>query len=329
MRTHHFDAVRPESCCVALPTGSSSSTGVLPTPSGMSGAREDDEGWSIPHPRAAGRADSPLDELFVAGARFHEPSARERSRAARRVRRTWSGRPVRRGAVSACAAVGLVLGLLVLDVPDPSLSRLQVVVAVPLGWPTDPGLVAASEHEVAVALAWLEGQIGRPVRMVDGGARTVELPLDVADLRGDSRAVADVVMNEVRAAVDDSSVAPLVIAPVRTSTAPARQHVCGLGGPAGITIFLGNCDLAPSTTARWPSLTSTVVAHEVVHALGAVGDCAPGGTADGHVADDPGDLMYSGPLMPGREVRLDVDRADYLGHGNAGCPDILDSPLLD
>ncbi len=59
-----------------------------------------------------------------------------------------------------------------------------------------------------------------------------------------------------------------------------------------------------------------------------VADCAPHDNGDGHVVDDPADLMYEGPLAQ-VGIGLDVGHDDYWGHSIDGCPDIADSVLWE
>lgn len=66
------------------------------------------------------------------------------------------------------------------------------------------------------------------------------------------------------------------------------------------------------------------LAHELFHAFGAVGRCAPNHTRDGHVGDSPTDLMYAGDEDWIPSV-IDIGRDDYAGHGRDGCFDLLDS----
>lgn len=64
-----------------------------------------------------------------------------------------------------------------------------------------------------------------------------------------------------------------------------------------------------------------------MHALGAVQPCHPNhdDAHDGHVADDPRDLMYWRSEGTGPPV-LDVGGDDYTAR-IPGCPSVADSPL--
>jgi len=68
--------------------------------------------------------------------------------------------------------------------------------------------------------------------------------------------------------------------------------------------------------------------HEVLHALGLAPRCARNHTLNGHVSDDPTDLMYAG-AQPWRPSVLDVGRDDYFRHGRRDCPDLARSVFLD
>ena len=67
--------------------------------------------------------------------------------------------------------------------------------------------------------------------------------------------------------------------------------------------------------------------HEIFHLLGAVPRGAPNHVLDGHVGDDPTDLMYAGPLGWYPQA-IDVGRDDYYGHDHPNLLDLEDSPYL-
>ena len=69
-----------------------------------------------------------------------------------------------------------------------------------------------------------------------------------------------------------------------------------------------------------------VIAHEIVHELGFVPNCAPHSTGHGHVRDSSLDLMY--PVLGDEVPILDVGNNDYYRAHVAGCPDLSDSPYL-
>ncbi len=70
------------------------------------------------------------------------------------------------------------------------------------------------------------------------------------------------------------------------------------------------------------------LAHEILHTIGVVAECAPHHHEGGHVSDSPQDLMYRGPRDWVPSI-LDVGRDDYYGHGNLGCLDLARSVFLD
>lgn len=67
------------------------------------------------------------------------------------------------------------------------------------------------------------------------------------------------------------------------------------------------------------------MAHELLHALGAVPACAPRHEG-GHVSGGGDDLMR--PLPPVAAPLLDPGSDDYFGHGQEGCLDLARSPFF-
>jgi hypothetical protein len=92
------------------------------------------------------------------------------------------------------------------------------------------------------------------------------------------------------------------------------DEICGQGGSErggfGVAVVYARACAGVSY--------AVVVAHELVHALGAVATGAPNectGENDGHVCDDARDLMYPFVDETALESRLlDVGRDDYYGH---------------
>jgi hypothetical protein len=97
------------------------------------------------------------------------------------------------------------------------------------------------------------------------------------------------------------------------------------GTPPGATACADN---PFASSADTPGYWELSIIHEIFHALGAVGSCAPHHTLRGHVSDDPRDLMYAGPL-PWQPSLLDVGRDDYFSHSNSTCLDLAVNAFLD
>ena len=70
------------------------------------------------------------------------------------------------------------------------------------------------------------------------------------------------------------------------------------------------------------------ILHEVLHTMGFVPRCAPHHTRDGHVSDDPRDVMYAGD-EPWRPGVLDVGQDDYYHAHILGCRELAESPYLE
>ena len=81
--------------------------------------------------------------------------------------------------------------------------------------------------------------------------------------------------------------------------------------------------------ATQPAYFDIAMLHEMVHGLGLAAGCAPHDHSLGHVDDAAHDLMWTGPApWDVANVRLDVGRDDYFGHGRADCPDLRHSAFL-
>jgi len=114
-------------------------------------------------------------------------------------------------------------------------------------------------------------------------------------------------------------------------TFPAQVR-CGEGSQAGFAIvWMGSCGVVPSVGSRTFGEGATfVIAHELVHALGAVPPCAPHYGRNGHVIDDPRDLLYDGASRaPYGTIELDPGHDDYYHTNKPDCPDIANHPRLD
>lgn len=108
-----------------------------------------------------------------------------------------------------------------------------------------------------------------------------------------------------------------------------EDEVCGAGdvpsgGLPGIAIvFLHACE------AEEDAFRPVVAVHELVHVLDAVAGAAPNHCFQGHVCDDPADLLNAS--LSGNELEthvLDSGRDDYYGHAGE-WPDVQNSRFLE
>ena len=197
---------------------------------------------------------------------------------------------------------------------------------------------------------WLESEIGRTLRLdtYDGELDVTHLQIDDADVR--ERACASCgpelrggdYLWYIRSLFPES--------PSKTYAVFFDIYEAGnFAGLASSELRMGMTFLKgrrPGAGAQRIGSVERTMLHEIVHALGGVGDCAPNSTerieelqggcgATGHVADDISDLMGVGVDIEARSVTyyggttLDANRDDYVGHGRPGCFDLLLSPFLE
>ncbi len=301
-----------------------------------------------------------LDDSFIAGAEVHELTARERKAGGRRNRRhakkAW--RKARRRSWFARRRQWITIGVVVVllgavwwtqdgrgsifasddgqqvaaDLGLPS--ELQVVYATTSDADHDDQLPAAIAREVEIVQSWLETQTGgRRLRTVEeNGTPTIQTrPLALAaETLADRSDAASLVIDEFRG--EDGRVPDqllLVFVPVEFED----QIRCGEGSGVGVAvIWVGSCGIEPSVdTESFGDGATLVIAHELMHALGAVAPCAPNYGTNGHVTDNPADLLFDGSTDPvaGSSVELDPGRDDYYDTNSADCPDIADHPIWD
>lgn len=185
----------------------------------------------------------------------------------------------------------------------------------------------AIRAELQAVETWFVGETGdRRVRFPRTGGlvdvETVELPVASEDLTFDRVAlflVEEDYVNEDRH----------VLAYVEGS----ESGSCGRGG-FGLAIYWNESCGPPSASTQPEDFTvvAAITVHEILHALGAVPECAPnvgtGESGRAHIVGDPTDVM-SAVLTTLDDLRLDPDRDDYYGHGRVGCLDVADSWFLE
>lgn len=245
---------------------------------------------------------------------------------------------VRRGRGPRLLSIGMLAALALLpttyllrptDPPRPD--TVRVYVAVPAGIDINYGVADAALHETDLAIRWLEAQAGQQLQGGDVRfAEIVTLSVDGEFLMGDVERAFAIIHDEIMAHGGRDDVFPVILADVRTQTGTTGLLTCGLGGTRGLVMLLGNCPGDElSIRSTWGSRASYTIAHELVHGLGAAAPCGASTTPDGHVSDDPTDILYSGPGTPvrGGPVTLDAAGDDYHRTQIPGCPDIAESPL--
>ena len=204
------------------------------------------------------------------------------------------------------------------------------------------------ESSFEIIQEWLEADIGRTLRLdtYDGELDVTHLQIDEADIPSQGEELRrQHYFAHIRSLLPRS---PSKAYAVFLDTYEAG-NVGGAGGDGTALVFLEGRRPAAGVQRIGPS--ERTMLHEIVHALGGVEDCAPNSTnrfealrnecfAQGHVVDDPFDLMgvvvelEEGSVVsfPGNSrdgTILDADRDDYVGHGRPDCFDLLTSPFLE
>ncbi|MCY3634231.1 MAG: fibronectin type III domain-containing protein [bacterium] len=207
---------------------------------------------------------------------------------------------------------------------------VQVVYAVP----ADETPVAGREQFIADVVAevqtWFRSQTGgrHPLFEMDGDRVSVAT-VELSDQGDDTLRVQAEVYQSL------GSRPPLLMFGEGDFPAAGIDYswACAHGGWV-VLISLGRCTEEYSGDREF----GWVVAHELVHLLGAVQPCAPNYSSLGHVLtffsedEHPGELSdimssWGGSRELSKSV-LDVGRDDYYGHGRDDCYDIANNPLL-
>jgi hypothetical protein len=222
------------------------------------------------------------------------------------------------------------------DAPGP---KMHVVYAVPSDQ-ADASLDADGTVEASVGAmqAYLRSQTAGPALELDtaGGALDVTfvgLPRTEAEYAAQQDVAQGIADDLRRAGLTDRS---KVYGVFYEGSAPGPAEsfaLCGEGGRSGglalaVVILHNRCgyDLAGSR-AGVPGAVEFVLLHEALHAMGFVPRCAAHATSDGHVADNPQDLMSA--FLPSGTPILDVNHDDYFQAGRSDCLDVTLSRFLE
>ncbi len=84
----------------------------------------------------------------------------------------------------------------------------------------------------------------------------------------------------------------------------------------------------PTLSRQGLQIMDFAILHEVLHTMGFVPTCAPHHTRNGHVSDDPRDIMYAGD-EPWRPAVLDVGQDDYYHAHILDCRELAVSTYLE
>ena len=178
---------------------------------------------------------------------------------------------------------------------------------------------------------WLSEEIGYRLRLDthDGALDVTYLRLPFTHQEGDGTTtdLIQVLGEAVRDAIGDSGQKIYAI-----YYAGRNARLCGtanLPGPnAAVYVHREGC--SSTLPGAKPGVVSTyeaVMVHEILHAFGAVPQCAPNRGTSAHVQDSPEDLMYAGAERGtrGEEALIDFGRDDFFAHGRTDCLDTANS----
>lgn len=225
------------------------------------------------------------------------------------------------------------------DLPDTvNAFTIHVVYALPSGAADRFADVAAQAvTDTAAISSWWRGQ--DPTRTPRFDLFAADCPedsgrLDVTLLHlpyaaGTGSGFAGIISAMQVAGLDSPDKGYLIYVDDKSGESDASGEVCGTSNvdPPAIgyaVVYLQSCSVEGDDGTR-----QMVIAHELVHAMGAVLPSAPHYCDDGHVCDDPTDLMAPS-FPPGTTLDtriLDVGHDDYYEHPGAWW-DVRDSVLL-
>lgn len=222
---------------------------------------------------------------------------------------------------------------------DASLPRYQLVYVYPADGNPVEGRARAIAHEATVVDAWFASQLGgvSPRFSLDlvgePSVVTLAAPLGAAALSKSSDVAADLVTRWRAEGVIAANTIPIVYVDAMQTKLPTA---CGwYETPVDLIVLpLGNCSIEPSERAVFPYRSTAILAHEIVHSLGALSDAPAKPDGSGrHTTDDPSDLMYDGPQAHDwQNLTLDPGKDDYLsdaGGSSDTSSNIEKSPLLE
>ena len=243
----------------------------------------------------------------------------------------------RHTAVTPPVGIDTEVAIIEQEASEPAAEGLEVTVP---AFMTD---IVANVSHVARASSHISQRSGVSVRLSIANHEVMVANATRRTIRSGGTHVVPRVVDRMIGVPDAASVATMLFLDDRfglragpstgTNLYGALMLACELraAGRTGSIVFIpiGNCGIGVSETSTWPFGGTYLMAHELTHLLGAVPFCAPNADGTGHVSDDNRDVLYSGPeARDWDNLMLDPGNDDYYNHGQDGCTDIADSPLL-
>jgi hypothetical protein len=203
----------------------------------------------------------------------------------------------------------------------------------PKGTQPTPGRTAAIAHVGHEVRYWFAAQMGGPAPKFysagDGFPTVVSIE---ANLAAQALSTGDIVKDSL-AGWQSAGLLPADALPIVWIEGRQALRACAVSHVDGvryISVAMGICGIYPTGQDVLPYGATYVLAHEILHELGAMSDNAPHNDGMGHVNDNPTDLLYFGSLARDwKHLTLDPGHDDYYLTGRAYLVNIENSALLD
>ncbi len=209
-------------------------------------------------------------------------------------------------------------------------NKIRIVEAVPSDKAQEPSRAKEIRAKIGAMQLWFSNETaGKVLRLAAGSSKSVKVERIVLSVATSSLLNQPNLALDLQQALFQSGfvLAPDEAAIVFTQIQPS-EPICGQSAGRIAAVFPTACS---QTSNEFSSNAALIAAHEMLHVLGAVEGCAPHAGRNGHVTDNPSDIMYE-PLNASSPRRaavqhLDPGHDDYYGTGRSNCIDVKRLPV--